>query len=84
MQCLWRYVSKKSTIFKCLANKKIIFSIIGTCEDDAKVVEACPVWAGHNECSENPTFMLKNCRKSCNVCRGKFSAIISGFLSSMF
>ena len=64
-------------------NKKIIFSI-GTCEDDAKVVEACPVWAGHNECSENPTFMLKNCRKSCNVCRGKFSAIISGFLLSLF
>ena len=49
-----------------------LFSPLGPCEDDAKVVAACPVWAGHNECSENPTFMLKNCRKSCNVCRGKF------------
>jgi len=42
----------------------------GTCEDDAKVGGSCANWAKSGECWENPKFMLKKCRKSCNVCGG--------------
>jgi hypothetical protein len=35
------------------------------CEDsDAN----CRSWANHDECTKNPGFMLKACKKSCKVC----------------
>jgi len=30
--------------------------------------ELCPGWAAKGQCTENPTYMLVNCRKSCKVC----------------
>ena len=55
----------------CVVHYKNIFTI-GTCEDDPKVGGSCANWAKGGECWENPNFMLKKCRKSCNVCGGKF------------
>ncbi|KAJ9446800.1 Protein isoform 1, partial [Diplonema papillatum] len=28
----------------------------------------CPSWAASGECKDNPAFMKKKCRKSCNLC----------------
>lgn len=33
----------------------------------------CPEWAGLGECQENPGYMLRNCKKSCNICNDKRS-----------
>ena len=32
--------------------------------------DRCADWAKGNECSSNPSYMLKNCQKSCNQCKG--------------
>jgi len=37
-----------------------------SCKDDHK---DCEMWASMEECIENPTYMLQNCRQSCNVCQ---------------
>ena len=31
--------------------------------------ERCPEWAGRGECGLNPTFMLRTCKLSCNLCK---------------
>jgi len=33
--------------------------------------EDCEYWAGIGECDKNPDYMLINCKKSCEVCRGE-------------
>lgn len=35
------------------------------CSDDN---ELCGKWAETGECKKNPTYMLENCQRSCNVC----------------
>ena len=40
------------------------------CQDDHK---NCEYWASLDECKKNPDYMLKNCRKSCNICSGRLS-----------
>ena len=35
------------------------------CEDRE---DLCGFWAGSNECTKNPDWMLENCRLSCNAC----------------
>lgn len=40
------------------------------CKDDH---ENCSFWAEHGECTANPNYMLKVCRKSCRVCGVKVS-----------
>ncbi|RUS91092.1 hypothetical protein EGW08_001117 [Elysia chlorotica] len=37
------------------------------CKDDH---ENCRAWAATSQCSFNPGYMLKKCRKSCSVCEG--------------
>jgi hypothetical protein len=37
------------------------------CEDEES---ECTKWAGQGECSNNPQYMLINCRKSCESCIG--------------
>ena len=64
-------MGSKKIIQFCVIHYKNILTI-GTCEDDAKVGGSCANWAKSGECWENPKFMLKKCRKSCNVCGGKF------------
>ena len=36
------------------------------CIDDRK---ECPEWASDGECTNNPGFMLNNCKKSCKTCK---------------
>jgi hypothetical protein len=36
-----------------------------TCVDEDK---QCKLWADRGECKTNSAYMLKGCRKSCNVC----------------
>ena len=38
----------------------------GTCFDINPT--DCPVWANKGKCTENPTWMLENCKKSCGFC----------------
>lgn len=38
------------------------------CKDDNS---GCVGWAARGECKRNPAFMLKNCRLSCEVCKGQ-------------
>lgn len=38
-----------------------------TCVDDH---ESCSYWASLGECNANPSYMLDNCKKSCNNCPG--------------
>lgn len=28
----------------------------------------CPLWAANGECTKNPSWMRKNCQKSCEIC----------------
>ncbi|EOD17055.1 hypothetical protein EMIHUDRAFT_244523 [Emiliania huxleyi CCMP1516] len=42
------------------------------CGDDAG--EACAGWAGAGECSRNPGFMERSCRRSCGLCGGGSAA----------
>ncbi|KAL3784812.1 hypothetical protein HJC23_013852 [Cyclotella cryptica] len=40
-------------------------------DDDSECIdthELCRAWSGSGECEENPAFMLKHCKRSCNVC----------------
>ncbi|XP_069122601.1 GLIPR1-like protein 1 isoform X1 [Argopecten irradians] len=37
------------------------------CEDNKS---SCQTWATIGECSKNPVYMRKNCRKACGECRG--------------
>ena len=30
----------------------------------------CSAWAARGECSRNPSYMLNNCKRSCNACEG--------------
>ena len=56
-----------------------------SCEDDN---DRCPEWAAENQCSTNADWMLANCKKSCDACRGatksiknqhtKFSSCVDG------
>ena len=40
------------------------------CNDDHT---KCPEWAKLGECQENPAYMLRNCKKSCNICNENLS-----------
>lgn len=40
----------------------------GTCADCEDTHEHCTYWEGQGECTNNPGFMLRYCRKSCNAC----------------
>lgn len=35
----------------------------------------CEFWASIGECNKNPTYMLENCKKSCEVCTDEICAI---------
>jgi pimeloyl-ACP methyl ester carboxylesterase len=41
--------------------------LAASCVDDP-AVSGCVGWAAAGECSNNPTFMLKTCKKSCGTC----------------
>ena len=43
----------------------IIFALTISCVDK---YESCDLWSKVGECSNNPSYMLQNCKKSCNVC----------------
>ena len=46
----------------------ILYTIAGSsCEDKH---ESCNGWASIGECTNNPAYMLNNCKKSCNQCGG--------------
>lgn len=47
---------------------KYSFFSLGDCYDDEY---RCLKWAKSGECNNNPDYMLKKCRLSCDVCQGK-------------
>ena len=53
-----------------LACNYIFFNIrnMSDCVDNH---EDCEYWAGIEECDKNPGYMLINCKKSCEICRGE-------------
>ena len=46
-------------------NDCFICCLDGACDDNNT---NCPGWANSGECAANPGYMLKYCRKSCQVC----------------
>ena len=58
----------KSIYFYLYASRYEWFIVSGNCVDSN---QHCASWAQKGECSSNPAYMLKSCRKSCNQC-GKF------------
>jgi hypothetical protein len=42
------------------------------CVDD---VQNCATWAASGECSSNPGFMLRNCKRSCSQCERGLSTV---------
>ncbi|KAI8781987.1 cysteine-rich venom protein LIO1 [Biomphalaria glabrata] len=45
------------------------------CNDNAG---GCAAWAKDRQCQINPKYMLKNCKKSCNVCKAKGGSVNQG------
>jgi len=39
-----------------------------SCQDE---FHTCHIWAAKGECTANEVWMKQNCKRSCNVCRGK-------------
>ena len=52
-----------------MSNIDFFFNLVTyACEDEDTL---CPNWARIGECSANPVWMLKHCKKSCNqICGG--------------
>ena len=44
------------------------------------VQDRCALWAGKGECSLNPNFMLRSCKKSCGQCSPSGAAVCSSRL----
>ena len=49
-----------------MRHKVHLCTILTECEDTDG---DCSWWASHRECTNNPGYMLINCRKSCGVCK---------------
>ena len=54
-------------------NQSFLYQLAIDCEDSFFFSSNCAYWAKDGLCTNNLEFMVKNCKKSCNLCQGEMT-----------
>ena len=81
--CIW-YIYNVLSVFCDVPynlNQRFLYVLAIDCEDSFFFSSNCAYWAKDGLCTNNLEFMVKNCKKSCNLCQGEMTYLNVLFLS---